>query len=404
MKLFLSFILMGWTYMLLGQSTWQASDDPSWKLVFNDEFDSTAMNANFWNSGYPWNQKSYVLTDTNDDEIEDTLFYPQLAYITWDFENFHLHDGIVTIEALEEPYVGKVWDRTYIDSTTGEEKILDEYYPYNYTTGLLWGRHSYRYYYTEMAVRFPKAEKNSFGMSFNFYTFGTSPTVSTSEIDIFETTTWTLDNSSYYYWNTSNTHFNYRGQPKDSAKHDPFSSDIYYDGQFHTYGCLWTPDSIIIYRDGKLLRSSRNHPDEMCAQNMFIDIGVPGLNFGRRFGNSTMGFPAYMDIDYVRVWQKENHCNEEVFPCSFDPQFCNKVYSSVTAGNGFCTHQIPLEQNHGYYGVNGVTLNAGFEVPVGTIFVADAPDCIDFVHTQLPDRDIPGLKAAFEQRLNTITR
>lgn len=72
---------------------------------------------------------------------------------------------------------------------------------------------------------------------------------------------------------------------------------------YHTYGLDWEPDHISWYIDGQLYGTTTN-TSLIPAEPMYpiINLAVGGAWGGDP--DATTPFPATMDIDYVRVWQK----------------------------------------------------------------------------------------------------
>ncbi len=83
------------------------------------------------------------------------------------------------------------------------------------------------------------------------------------------------------------------------------STDLSAD--FHTYGFLWTPDTLSYYFDGKLLLK---HPNKRVYKNEPVyrllnypmNIYLSTLNYTYKAATATM-VESSMDIDYVRVYQ-----------------------------------------------------------------------------------------------------
>lgn len=85
---------------------------------------------------------------------------------------------------------------------------------------------------------------------------------------------------------------------------------------YHIYGCLWEPNSIKFYIDGKLVATA--DPSEAAfqqlPQRLVISLGLraPYLKYvnGKRVAvateNRPTGFPTTMQVDYVRTWKKKS--------------------------------------------------------------------------------------------------
>jgi beta-glucanase (GH16 family) len=80
------------------------------------------------------------------------------------------------------------------------------------------------------------------------------------------------------------------------------------DGNFstawHTFGVDWQPDAIIWYVDG--VERNRYEGKYIAAEPLYLilNLQVGGKNSWSGPADATTVFPAYYDIDYVRVWQR----------------------------------------------------------------------------------------------------
>jgi beta-glucanase (GH16 family) len=72
---------------------------------------------------------------------------------------------------------------------------------------------------------------------------------------------------------------------------------------FHTFGVDWQPDHVSWYIDG-VERARMTDPALICPEAMYpiLNVAVGGDWPGAP--DATTTFPATMDVDYVRVWQR----------------------------------------------------------------------------------------------------
>ena len=66
----------------------------------------------------------------------------------------------------------------------------------------------------------------------------------------------------------------------------------------------WRPDAIIWYVDG--VERNRFEGDYVAAEPLYLilNLQVGGNDSWSGPADATTVFPAYYDIDYVRVWQR----------------------------------------------------------------------------------------------------
>ncbi len=157
-----------------------------------------------------------------------------------------------------------------------------------YTSGIITtqGTFSQQYGYFEMRARVPHGQ----GLWSGFWLLHTGP-LPWTEIDIFEilgndTTTLYMSN----HWRDD------ANQPQFLTQ--PFSGPDF-SVSFHTFAVNWTPASLTWYVDGiPQAETIENVP----AEPMFIlaNLAVGGQWPGNP--DATTRFPAYMDIDYIRVY------------------------------------------------------------------------------------------------------
>ena len=79
-------------------------------------------------------------------------------------------------------------------------------------------------------------------------------------------------------------------------------SGIDLSGDFHVFGVLWEAEQIIWYVDDiEYRRIQRQNADvDMC---ILLTVGVGGW---AGVPDNTTEFPAYLYVDYVKVWKRED--------------------------------------------------------------------------------------------------
>lgn len=177
-----------------------------YQLVFADEFNYSNIVkvdslSKRWHSIWPWNQSSLQYTcDFNGDHKPDLLPIDQIAYITLNFENCTLNNGILSITSKKENYNGKVWNR-WVSNLP-----VDTFVNFIYTTGMLLSKYEFQYGYYEVRCKLPLPTRvNSIqGLGPNFWMYGANSSCNWSEIDVFEFAGETTNIINYH---TSNIHY-----------------------------------------------------------------------------------------------------------------------------------------------------------------------------------------------------
>jgi beta-glucanase (GH16 family) len=211
---------------------------------FADEFNGTNIDPELWSSTYKSGRT-------------------ELQYYAPD--SFEIGNGILRIKADKVPQEGK-----------------------DYTSGALNTRDTFaqQYGYFEIRAKVPSGQ----GLWPAFWLLHTGP-LPWAEIDVFEILGHETEKVYLYnHWRDANNE--HQSLPQFHVGAD-FSED------FHTYAVDWRADRITWYVDGlKRAETRRNvHAEPMF---MIINLAVGGQWPGSP--DKTTQFPAYFDIDYVRVY------------------------------------------------------------------------------------------------------
>ena len=226
-----------------------------WDLTFYDEFNGNRLNTHLWEPMDPWQQE-------RNKEMQ--------AYVR---DAFVVHDGVLRIVANEQraSYDGKV--RDYVSGMKTTQ-----------------GRFSQQYGWFEIRAKVPKGR----GLWPAFWLLSDSLTWP-PEIDVMEILGHETDK---VYFN--NHWLSEEGGVLDASqnwKGPDFSAG------FHVFAVEWGPDAIIWYVDGvERARLTENIPHEPMF--ILVNLAVGGVWPGAP--NTLTGFPASFDIDYVRVYEKND--------------------------------------------------------------------------------------------------
>lgn len=224
-------------------------DQPGWKLVFHDEFDRPALDEGRWMTRY-WHGR------TNP---------PELQYYAPDA--FELSRGVLRIKA--EPRRVEAME---------------------YTSGLISTEESFDFTYgiAEIRARVPRGQ--GLWPAFWLITHGT---IRRPEIDILEILGHETNrvHMTRHYLDSKGRHQN-DGQ---SYVGPDFSED------FHVFTVEWSAEIIRWYVDGVEVFQLNDH---IPAEPMYLIANLAvGGNWPGPPDESTP-FPAYFEIDYIRVYQR----------------------------------------------------------------------------------------------------
>jgi beta-glucanase (GH16 family) len=285
--LILCLILCGITHLLPAQLP---PEDKNWHLVFDDQFDS--LNHQVWKVA------------DNFDHYGEPQVYTKRP------ENVFVHEGELILQVLEEKYRcsdrrGAACNKAHYDFTSGWVE-----------TGL-WS--NIQYGYLEARIKLPHGP----GFWPAFWTFGLGGEKDRSnvaEIDIFEmlgshpsTQMGTNLHLDYCKCPDNSCPCEYLGQvrcPDDNSEILCHGLDVEipdYSDNYLTYGLEWTPNKIIWYINGQMVRNSGN-PGIVDPVRIIFNLAITPWKLPTR----DTPFPSTMHIDYFKFYQlnREAHIQD----------------------------------------------------------------------------------------------
>ena len=259
------------------QSAYYAPD--GYTLVWNDEFDG--------NYGYAPNENGIPRTELNPNDWTHEV--KSSGWVNHELQNYvnhktpegklvtELRDGKLRITALKEN--GKVYSgRVYAKVKEG-----------------------WKYGYIEASIKLPKGKGTwpaFWMMPVNFRSWPAD-----GEIDIMEEVGYHPDYVSSSLHANAHVHSN-----NTQVTHEMLCQGA--EGEFHTYAILWTAQNITTYVDGKVQLSYDNRGkgrDDWPYDDPFYVIFnlAWGGDWGGAQGIDEGALPVTMEVDYIRVFQKQ---------------------------------------------------------------------------------------------------
>jgi beta-glucanase (GH16 family) len=229
---------------------------PGWTLTLDDEFEGSRLDTTKWSDHY-WHGRTHANRE--------------LEYYAPD--GYELKDGMLRL--IARPVAPEDREKT---------KGLP------YTSGMIEGSRKFaqKYGWFEIRCRVPAGK----GLWPAFWLLPATRTWP-PEIDILEILD--HDPSTVYFtthWRDANRRHLSDGH---RFKGPDFSAD------FHTFAVDWEPGTIVWYVDGvERARTSKGVPDE--PMYLIANLAVGGDWPGNP--DATTTFPAVMEIDYIRVYQR----------------------------------------------------------------------------------------------------
>lgn len=329
-----------------------------WTLVFEDDFEDESINTSNWYT-YPdgWqrhhgNELQYYLDD-----------------------NIVLSDGLLKLTAKREPGYYPCYD---IDAA-GNFYSHQEYF--EYTSGWIQTKANFQYGLFEIRCKIPKGK--GFWPAFWFYGNG-------REIDVFE---FRGDKphrpqTDIHVWCDDGGHEHF------SEWHnliDDFSDD------FHTFSLEWDEHRLRFYVDGILIRTECFYysiigdciadlsnlasgyylkspffpnPSQHIIINLAISQDGGGIHSASA-PDATTVFPSSFDIDYIRVYKKNNpNVNRSL--CQVDLETDPSVTTADNIVLGGCEGDSIIKNNQVSINIanEAIILSDGFYAAPGSVFIA----------------------------------
>ncbi|NTW29253.1 MAG: glycoside hydrolase family 16 protein [Coriobacteriia bacterium] len=223
---------------------------PSYRLLFNEEFVSTSLNLNHWNTQMVWGRNTTG-------ELQH-----------YDANALALRQGNLVIMAQKQQSDGRAYSSGVITSS---------------------GRFEFKYGYAEIRARVPKGQ----GLWPAFW-LAPSDNASTSEIDVME----------ILGHETNTVHMTLHFADTLGGHEDTGTVFLGTDfsADFHTFAVDWSPEAVVWYVDGiERSRQTTNVPD--VPMYLIANLSIGGEWAGAPSADTV--FPCEYEIDYIRVFKHE---------------------------------------------------------------------------------------------------
>jgi beta-glucanase (GH16 family) len=263
------------------------------KLTFEDEFttfnwdaayNGAGKTAGVWRTSYNHGPDKNALDNRSLPGNRELQVYLDQAYPEAGRNSL----GINPFEIIDR-------DVLRISANPAPEEIRGQIYDRLYTSGMIasWGSFAQRYGVFEMRARMPEGQ----GLWPAFWLLkqqgGWPP-----EIDIVEILGHQPDQAWVAVHTAATGTHAAAGGPTIVANTS---------SAFHTYAVDWGPSYCVFYFDGREIWRHVTPPDANKPMFMIINLAVGGKWPGKP--DETTEFPAHLDIDYVRVWQRPEYVN-----------------------------------------------------------------------------------------------
>ncbi|MDB5453375.1 MAG: exsH, partial [Caulobacteraceae bacterium] len=271
-------------------------------LTFSDEFNSLqvynpSLQTGIWRADFGGNLKdqwAYTLVSNGETQVYAQPGFQGRGEADLDVNPFSVANGVLTITAApvaaDKAYAA--WNRDY---TSGMLNTL--------------GMFEQKYGYFEVRAEMPTAVG-----SWPAFWMMTHPFVSGVEADIFEGLALTPDVDYRRAFGGTDTQFD------NALKLDPSG--------FHTYGMLWTPQTVTFYYDGVAVLQGATPAAWTQPMAMILNLAVGGWG-----GTPTASmFPTTMQIDYVHAYALADGSTQVVHETPEAPVATIREHGGPTSG------------------------------------------------------------------------
>lgn len=149
--------------------------------------------------------------------------------------------------------------------------------------------------------------------------------------------------------------------------------------QYHRFGCLWLPDKVEFYIDGEVIGGTDN-PNEIPQFPMWLKVMHLEDEDAKLENNCWLEVNDEMTVNYVKAYYLKTDCDTDVAIrtlADFNAFVC-AVKHSIALGSLSSVLSVPATSNFTMRAVESITIDGGFEVPIGsemTLITQPCPEC-----------------------------
>ncbi|MDD3281849.1 MAG: hypothetical protein PHC83_09825, partial [Bacteroidales bacterium] len=132
------------------------------------------------------------------------------------------------------------------------------------------------------------------------------------------------------------------------------------------------PNKIIWYVDGKMVRNTAN-PGIVDYLSVILNFAIYPHD-PLYLPDSNTPFPAYMYVDYVKVYQLKEDKTGIINACNYNFDLCDSVKRNITIGGQGCSNTIENGNNITLRAAKFIQINGEFTVEPGAEFYMDVND------------------------------
>lgn len=277
--------------------------DDDWQLVWADDFDGNAIDAERWN----------LIEDCWGGGNNEQQCYTARP------SNVSVEDGALVITARDEDFTGPAWPAHFSGSSFDTTEQATK--PFTSAKLTTQGLADWTYGRFEMRARLPQGQGvwPAFWMLPADDRYGGWPEA--GEIDILEAVNLGVECDTCEAGGESSIlgtlHYGGDGDSSTYTNREIVAPQVL-DGDFHVYGAIWEKGRISWTLDGEVFGTieasdwytvSSDDPEAPFDQPFYLILNLAiGGNWPESTalgGVSIQGFPKQMEIDWVRVWQCE---------------------------------------------------------------------------------------------------
>lgn len=316
-------------------------DKKPWIILFEDscsEFDN-----NRW---YKDNNTTHGTAGRNSEE-------PQI----YTSDNVYISNGKIVLrtQRLNSPLP---------HPNSGDCMYNDEHY---YTSGQIRSRNPYQYGYFEIYAKIPTSD--GYWPAFWFHNSGNGWY---NEIDVFEGDGSLLNSLTCGSW------YCFDFCPNDSLQHSNHSFNCSYANGYHWYGVKWNSCKIIWYYDRQIVKEDNNDYDGIGIQHpmrMIMNTALYPPTWGIPYISTTSILPNYMYIDQINGYVINCQDKDLVINEIYDFNTYNYAIKKSVSLSGLTS--LPNNSSVSLYASDFISLEGGFYVPLGTVFLAETTNECD---------------------------